>query len=334
VKVITNVQEIDKIKWREFVKNHPDGNFFQTPEMYDIYISNVYYKPLIICICNDEDSITGILLVVIQQDFKNILGIFTKRAIIYGGPIFNNIIALESLLHKYDEIIKKEAIYSQFRNLTSQENSKAIFISLGFNYIDHLNILIDLQKPEDKLWAEIHSKRRNEIRKANKESITVELRYDIESLKMSYSILKKVYRRARIPIDNFSFLKAIFDVTDNNSGLRNFVAIFNQKIIGCMLTLVFNKTIYDFYAGSLEDFYEKHPNDIIPWEVFKWGKNNGYTLFDFGGAGKPDIPYGVRNYKIKFGGLLVNFGRYEKIHRRRIYHIVKFAFDLWQKIRI
>ena len=35
----------------------------------------------------------------------------------------------------------------------------------------------------------------------------------------------------------------------------------------------------------------------------------------FGGAGKPDKPYGVRDYKLKFGGQLVNWGRFEKVHK-------------------
>ena len=35
--VITNGNNIDKNKWSEFVYNHPHGNIFQTPEMYEVY---------------------------------------------------------------------------------------------------------------------------------------------------------------------------------------------------------------------------------------------------------------------------------------------------------
>ena len=37
---------------------------------------------------------------------------------------------------------------------------------------------------------------------------------------------------------------------------------------------------------------------------------------DFGGAGKPDEPYGVRTFKAKYGGELVNYGRYVCVHSR------------------
>ena len=88
-----------------------------------------------------------------------------------------------------------------------------------------------------------------------------------------------------------------------------FTALNEGKIIGCMLALVYKSTIYDFYAGSYAEYYSKYPNDLIPWEVFLWGKCEGYTCFDFGGAGKPNVPYGVREYKKKFGGDLVEHGR-------------------------
>ncbi len=100
-----------------------------------------------------------------------------------------------------------------------------------------------------------------------------------------------------------------------------------------MLALSYKKCIFDNYAGSYLTHYNKYPNDLIPWEVFLWGKRNDYRVFDFGGAGKPDIPYGVREYKKKFGGEIVNYGRYEKIHSRFIYLMAKQGFKFWQKIK-
>ena len=76
---------------------------------------------------------------------------------------------------------------------------------------------------------------------------------------------------------------------NSNSKLIIFCAYYEGEIIGCMLALAFKDKIYDFYAGSIKKFYNKYPNDLIPWEVFIWGKENGYRVFDFGGAGKPNV---------------------------------------------
>ena len=42
--VIKN-NEIDKTQWYNFVKDHPKGNLFQTPDMYDVYQKTPGYTP-------------------------------------------------------------------------------------------------------------------------------------------------------------------------------------------------------------------------------------------------------------------------------------------------
>ena len=59
--------------------------------------------------------------------------------------------------------------------------------------------------------------------------------------------------------------------------------------------------------------------------------NPCYTIFDFGGAGKPNEEYGVRDFKKKYGGKLVNFGRYEKVHSPKKLKVSKQVFKLVRK---
>ena len=55
-----------------------------------------------------------------------------------------------------------------------------------------------------------------------------------------------------------------------------------------------------------------------------------FKSFDFGGAGKPDVPYGVRDHKLKFGGQMVEYGRFEKINNKLVYSIAS-KFIAWKK---
>lgn len=129
-KIITNVDNIDKDEWAEFVYNHPNGNVFQTPEMFDVYTNTQKYKPVFLAIVNNKEEILGILLAVIQKEYSGVLGNFTSRSIIYGGPLIKNDDpdVLDFILKEYDEIIKKKAIYSQFRYFWDWGDSKEIFI--------------------------------------------------------------------------------------------------------------------------------------------------------------------------------------------------------------
>jgi len=302
--------------------------------MYEVYQNTKNYEPVFLAVVDGKGELSGTLLAVIQKEYAGVLGNLTARSIIHGGPLVkdDNPDVLDFLLKEYNEIIKKKAIYSQFRNFGDWGDSKEIFGKNGFEYEEHLNILIDLTKSEEQLWKEVYSKRRNEVRRATKEGAYFSIEHTEDSLKKCYGILQEVYNRAKLPIPGYNFFYNLYSM-GSNSKLRIFCACYESEIIGCMLALSFKDTIYDFYAGSMMKFYNKYPNDLIPWEVFKWGKENNYKVFDFGGAGKPDVPYGVRDYKKKFGGEFVNYGRYEKAHQPMMFEIAKVGFKLWQKIK-
>ena len=332
--IITNVNNIDKNKWSEFVYNHPQGNIFQTPEMFDVYKNTNNYEPVFLAVVNNKDEISGTLLAVIQKEYSGVLGNFSARSIIHGGPIIkdDDPAVLDIVIKEYDKIIKKKAIYSQFRNFRDWGDSKEIFETNGFEYEEHLNILIDLTKSEEQLWKDVYTKRRNEVRRAQKEGSHFSIEHTEGSLKKCYGILQEVYNRAKLPIPHYNFFYDLYRMGPN-SKLLIFCAYYESEIIGCMLALSFRDTIYDFYAGNIRKLYKKYPNDLIPWEVVKWGKENNYKVFDFGGAGKPDVPHGVRDYKKKFGGEFVNYGRYEKVHQPLMFKMAKVGFKLWQKIK-
>ena len=46
------------------------------------------------------------------------------------------------------------------------------------------------------------------------------------------------------------------------------------------------------------------------------------------GAGTPDSDYGVREFKSKFGGELVEYGRYVKINKPLLFSIGKFGLKV------
>lgn len=333
-KTITDINRMDQNKWSEFVYNHPQGNIFQIQEMFNVYTKTKKYEPVFLAVVNGKGEIAGTLLAVIQKEHDGILGVFSSRSIIWGGPLVkdDDPEILDKILKEYNNIIKRKAIYTQFRNLWDWGDSKEIFLTNGFEYEEHLNILVDLTKSEEQLWKEVHSKRRNEVRRATKEGAYFSIENTEDSLKKCYGILKEVYNRAELPIPGYNFFFNLYSM-GSNSKLIIGCAYYEAEIIGCMLALSYKDTIYDFYAGSMMTFYNKYPNDLISWEVFKWGKENDYKVFDFGGAGKPNVPYGVRDYKKKFGGELVNYGRHERVHKPLLMEIGKLGLKIYRIIK-
>lgn len=326
------LRQVDLEKWREFVYRHPRGNIFQTPEMYEVYKNTKNYTPIFLAAADERDKILGILVAVIQQEGRGIVGLLSARSVMLGGPLIedDNTEVLKAIIGGYNEILKNSVLYSQIRNLRDPEFGKKIFADLGYVYEEHLDIHIDLNKDKDTLWQEVHSKKRNEIRKATKEGTSVlEVSDGVEAI---YAIFEEVYRKARLPLADISLFKSAANILGPKNMIKFFVALNDGKIIGAMCVLVYKNIIYDWYAGSCKGFLNKYPNDLIPWEVFMWGKKNGFTDFDWGGAGSPDKEYGVRYYKKQFGGTMVNYGRFQKVYRPIEFKLANLGLKIWQKV--
>lgn len=331
--ITKRIDDVGVEAWDDFNKNHPHGNFYQSSSYYFAVAKESNHTPLVY-FAIEKGLIRGILLLVIQKESLGPLSFLSARAVAQGGPIAqdNNCEIIKNLLLVSTKGMKNKVIYTQYRNFYDTSKFSEIFKSTGFYFEEHLNILVDLTKTEEQLWKDVHSKRRNEIRRARKEGTIFDASSESDIVRKTHDILIEVYNRAKLPLPSVEFFNSLYKNLGSDV-FKIFVAKNNGKIIGTMYAFCYKETIIDWYAGALSDYYKKYPNDLIPWEVFIWGKEKGFKLFDFGGAGKPNIPYGVREYKKKFGGELVNFGRYERINNKFIFKVSKFGFLVWQKIK-
>lgn len=330
IKYLNNPTKQDLKVIDYFLESQPHANFFQSSAFFESCKLSSKLTPFYL-LAFENEALTGVLMFYRQYQINlPILRFLSTRNIVWGGPIVkdNNTQVAQNLLNQYEKVISK-VIYTQVRNLFDCSVFNETFIKAGFEYEPHLNILVNLEKSEEELWKEVHAKRRNEIRRARKEGTVFSLENNSKSLKACYEILKEVYERAKLPLPDFGHFEAIF----NSDCLKVFVAKYEENIIGCMLCITYKDKIFDYYAGAYSKYYSKYPNDLIPWEVFKWAKSNAFKAFDFGGAGKPNVPYGVRNYKIKFGGELVSYGRYSKIHHARLYKMVTSLFEVYRRVK-
>lgn len=335
MKVIVDSKKIDKKKWEDFVKNHPEGNIFQTPQMFEVYQLTKNYNPIIIAIVDENESIEAILLAVIQKETSGLLSKMTARSIIYGGPLYNqeNPSTLDLLLKEYINLIGNRAIYSQIRNFfVKKDVHKDTFIKYGFVFEEHLNILVDLTIGVDELWKRTKRNRKDGIIKGKKQGFGFKVSDKLDSTNAFYKLLKESYTHIKLPIPNESLFWHLNSVTVSN--LKWFVLEYNgePKIILCAFE--YKKVLSAFFIGICQDadFLKLRPVDFFYWEVIKWAAENEIDIFDWMGAGKPDKEYGVRNFKLQYGGELINSGRFEKIHKPLLFFTGKLGLKIWKKL--
>jgi lipid II:glycine glycyltransferase (peptidoglycan interpeptide bridge formation enzyme) len=106
----------------------------------------------------------------------------------------------------------------------------------------------------------------------------------------------------------------MFEVLRPQEMARVFLAKVDEKTVGALTLLIHKGVVIYWYTGTLRAFSSYRVNDLLVWYALEWSSEHGYHTFDFGGGGKPDEEYGVRDFKAKFGGRLVNFGRNVYVH--------------------
>lgn len=331
MKIVTKYEEIDKAQWAEFVKNHPQGNVFQTPEMYDCYLNIKGHTPIVVATM-EGNAIIGVLLACILYE-PGIKAKLTSRAIIQGGPIAkeNKPEIVDALLKTYIEEIKGHAIYTQIRNHSEQLYLNDIYQKNGFRFFDHLNFLIILDDKQS-IWERIGKGRIKQIKKAQSNNLYVDVYQNPsdELIREGYDVIKSVYKRAGLPLTSIDEVLSV-----RAKQLLILFAVRNSegKMLGCRLGIAYKDSLYGWYAGSYQEYYSLYPNDILIWETLQWGCDNGYNIFDYGGAGEPNKPYGVRGFKQQMGGKLVNYGRYQLVHKPILYKIGVIGLKIMQLLK-
>jgi len=325
--------EIDKTQWADFVSHHPKGSVFQTPQMFRCYEKTPMEEPFVIAAYHNAELV-GILLAVIIREKGFLKRQFSTRSIILSGPIVKDDDSriLQTMLQAYDSLLPKKVIYSQIRNQFDQLCNCDTYRTNGYRFEPHLNFLIRLDN-EENIWSRIGKGRLKQIKKAQKSGLTVAVyrnnEITSELLHKGYSVIKEVYHRANLPLVDYSQIEAT-----RYEGILVMIVVRTKdgELAGCRFGLSFGKTLYGWYAGSHKQYYPLYPNDLLIWETLRWACAQGYEVFDYGGAGSPNKPYGVRSFKQQMGGELVDFGRYEKVHCSWKMKIATKGYTIYRKL--
>ena len=144
---------------------------------------------------------------------------------------------------------------------------------------------------------------------------------NLGEVEMIYKILYKLYRyKVRKPLPDWSFFKSFYDNIQGTEWGKFFVVYFKEDIIGGIFSPITpSKTIYHWYEGGLDELYQKNgilPSVMATCASINYALKNNIPQFDFIGAGIPDIPYGAREFKRRFGDEVVNYGRYTRINNK------------------
>jgi len=316
-----NINDIDFGSWNELVANSSYSTFFQTPQCYRFYESLSFMKPFVFSVYEDN-ILKGVIVGYIQQEKNSLKQFMTRRAIVPGGALLADDISEETLAELLLECkneLRKSAIYIELRNFNDYSAHRETFEKFGFVYHQHLNFHIDTSS-EETIQENLGKSRKRDIKTSLRDGAEFVENPSLDDVKSFYKILHQLYTtKVKTPLFPYEFFEKMFI-----SGLGIYRLVrYNGEIIGGTLCVgLEHRALYEWFAcgkdGELKNIY---PSTMATFAGMTYGAQNGYPLFDMMGAGKADEGYGVRDFKAKFGGKLVEHGRFLIVNHSFLYKI-------------
>ena len=205
----------------------------------------------------------------------------------YGGVLFEGDVTETNLKAFWDAYVQKMMEESIVCNFVRYHPilANAVPMRVVSEVIDlGKTVAFHLDSPEV-IWQNIVPKNRNMIRKAEKNGIEIQHSADMAL----FEDFVRIYN-ATMDKDNAEeyyyfgedFYKSIHE--DLNGHYEMFYATYEGQIIAMSIMLYANKQMHYHLSGSLLEYRNLAPSNLLLYKAALWGAEHGYKTFHLGGG--------------------------------------------------
>ncbi len=232
---------------------------------------------------------------------------------------------VEKVYDNKNQLIKNHPSLLNFPNLVS--SPKVAFYPHSY--------VIDLNKSEDELLAEMSSKTRYNIRLANRHGVVVSKETHDKGFEIYLKLLFDTTKRQGFYLHSENYHRRLWSELKNTGMVDIFLASYNGEVLAAYMLFKLKDRLFYPYGASLDLRREVMAPNLLMWEVIKYGQSLGLKSFDTWGCLGPDAHegengYGFHRFKQGYGGNLVQFvGTYDLVINPQLYQL----YNLVDKIR-
>jgi serine/alanine adding enzyme len=331
------VDTLPEDRWQAFVDGHPQASIFHTPAMSSVFAGARGYRPLLRAAVDDDGRILALLVATEIRLFAGPFARLTSRVVANGSPLCvpgdEGLLALQALLRWHNKTSERRCLFTELRHRDDASALQPAMAQCGYQHEPELNYLIDLRRSPEEIRQSFSRSVRRDLQRAEESGVTAEEVTSGEQVQELYGLLRQVYADAQVPLAHISLFQAVLEQLLPAGMARMVLARCPQGTAGARLALLYKGVIFDWYAGADRPLRDVRPNHFLVWDMLTWGADHGYHTFDFGGAGHPDVPYGVREFKSRFNGRMVNFGRDRCVHTPGLLRLSERAYGLLRRLQ-
>jgi len=321
--------------WDDFVDSHLKGSIFHTSDMVRVFAAAKGNHPLALAAVDGQGAIQALLVGVRVQTLPGVLGGVSSRSILYAEPLCHDdeasIDALVAVIRKHDDHMRRNTLFTEVRPLCAPGPERVALERCGYQYLDYLNYIVDVSSPPDEIWSRMQRCARRSIKKLEGAGFQVHELTTPDAVDKLYEFVALSYEKARVPFADKSLFTAANRILSAKNQFRIIAVERDNELLTVYAMLRYKERVFAWYIGT-KRMQGNSPVDLLKWREFLWSHEQGCTKYDMGGAGWPDEGYGVRDYKAKFGGELVRFGRYRKVYSQWKMALAERAYAVGRRI--
>jgi FemAB-related protein (PEP-CTERM system-associated) len=277
VDLTVNVATIaDKLRWDAYVDNHPDSTPYHRFAWQEA-VQSAY-----------GHSMAGVIAT--NPVNKQVCGVFP--AVLMKAPFSQKYLCALPYCDLGYGLADSPEILKQIRQRISEEGKDN-----GSRYLEvrgvtetpkdmstlsgqKVRMVLPLPPSGELLFQSFKSKLRSQIRKAQKNGLTVRLGNTQNSINEFYNVYAKNMRDLGSPVHAKCWFESIIRDYGKNAIIS--VVFHQEKPIGAGIVLSNKQTASIPWASTLREFNRLAPNMLLYWSLLEHCANNGIAHFDFG----------------------------------------------------
>jgi hypothetical protein len=219
--------------------------------MFEVFSRAKGHRPELWAATDGSDCPLALLLPIKVTLMGGLLRPVSTRAVAYGSVLCAPGPGLSTLLETYNRE-QRGALFTELRNLSDLGSLQPLLEENGFIYEDHLNYLVDLDRPADMVLQNMGRRTRKQIRRALRQAaVAIEEASQHDQVQICYRLLQKSYDAAQVPLADYSLFEATFDVLHARGMVKFLLARLEDEYIAGSVELIYKDTIYGWYAANI-----------------------------------------------------------------------------------
>ncbi|MBN1312801.1 MAG: peptidoglycan bridge formation glycyltransferase FemA/FemB family protein [Anaerolineae bacterium] len=273
----------DEPLWDAFVARVPGGHHVQT-SLWSQVKAVQGWKVLRIIVTCDTNVVGGAQILIRPVSFISAVGYVAK------GPLceLDDPALLRLVLNEVKQVCRVHRIpFLIVQPPNNGEHITAFLTEQGFRptifgAMSSATTLIDLSQSLDEIFAQMHKKNRQQIRRSEREGITVREGTEAD-LDTFYELhLATSQRRQFVPFPR-AYFERMWEVMNPHGYIAMMLAEYRGEAVSTLLLAAFGDTVMTKVSGWSGLYGKYRPNEAMHWGAIRWAKDQGFRYFDFDG---------------------------------------------------